>query len=65
MKRLIAIAAASLVVAFTVFGCAQFSPSQGWVTLINGNTGLDNFSRLGGANWRAEDGAIRADKSTT
>ena len=33
--------------------------------VIDGNTGLDNFNRLGGANWRAEDGAIQADKSTT
>ena len=65
MKRLIAIVAASLVVALTVFGCGHYLPSQGWVTLIDGNTGLDNFNRLGGANWRAEDGAIQADKSTT
>ena len=55
MKRLIAIAAASLVVTLTVFGCAQFSPTQGLVTLIDGNTGLDNFTRIGGANWHAED----------
>jgi Domain of Unknown Function (DUF1080) len=34
----------------------------GWVTLIDGNTGLDNFNRIGEANWRAEDGAIVADK---
>lgn len=65
MKRLIRIAAGSLAVALTVFGCAQFSPSQGWVTLIDGESGLDNFTRIGGANWRAEDGAIVADKSTT
>jgi len=65
MKRLIKIVAASLAVALTVFGCASYSPSQGWVTLIDGNTGLDNFTRIGGANWRAEGGAIVADKSTT
>ena len=65
MKRLIAIVAASLVVALTVFGCGHYLLSQGWVTLIDGNTGLDNFNRLGGANWRAEDGAIQADRSTT
>ena len=65
MNRLIAIVAASLVVTLTVFGCEHYLPTQGWVTLIDGNTGLDNFNRLGGANWRAEDGAIQADKSTT
>ena len=65
MKRLLAIVAASLVVTLTVFGCEHYLPTQGWVTLIDGETGLDNFNRLGGANWRAEDGAIQADKSTT
>jgi hypothetical protein len=65
MKRIVAIVAVSLVVALTVFGCGHYLPSQGWVTLIDGNTGLDNFNRLGGANWRAEGGAIVADKSTT
>ena len=65
MKRQIAIVAASLVVTLTVLGCGHYSPSQGWVTLIDGNTGLDNFNRLGGANWHAEGGAIQADKSTT
>jgi hypothetical protein len=34
----------------------------GWVTLIDGDKGLDNFNRVGDANWRAEDGAIVADK---
>ena len=65
MKRMIAIVAASLVVTLTVFGCGHNLPSQGWVTLIDGNAGLDNFNRLGGANWHAADGAVQADKSTT
>ena len=65
MKRQIAIVAASLVVTLTVFGCGHYSPTQGLVTLIDGETGLDNFNRLGGANWHAEGGAIQADKSTT
>ena len=65
MKRLIRIVAVSLAVALTVSSCATYSPSQGWVTLIDGEAGLDNFTRIGGANWRAEGGAIVADKSTT
>lgn len=65
MKRLIRIVALTLAVTLTVFGCGRYSANQGWVTLIDGETGLDNFNRLGGANWRAEDGAIQADKSTT
>ena len=65
MKRQFASAMGLLVVALTVFGCAQYLPTQGWVTLIDGNTGMDNWNITGGANWRAEDGSIQADKSTT
>lgn len=47
-------------------GCA--SPSSysdtKWVTLIDGGTGLDNWIRVGDANWRAVDGAIQADMKT-
>ncbi len=65
MKRLIGIVTASLVVALTVFGCANYSPGQGWVTLIDGNAGMENWNVTGSAaNWRAEGGAIQADKST-
>ena len=65
MKRLIRTAVAALAVTLAAFGCANYSATQGWVALIDGNTGLDNFTRIGGANWRAEGGAIVADKSTT
>jgi hypothetical protein len=34
----------------------------GWTTLVDGNSGLENFSPIGQANWRAEGGAIVADK---
>jgi len=52
-----------LVVAFAVGGCGSMSPTgQGWVTLIDGDKGLDNFYEVGSANWRAEGGAIVADK---
>ena len=65
MKRHYASAIGMLVIALTVFGCAQYSPTQGWVTLIDGNTGLDNWNPTGSnANWRAAEGAIQADKST-
>jgi hypothetical protein len=65
MKRLIRIVAVSVAVALTVPGCAQFSSNQEWVTLIDGNAGMENWSVSGTpANWRAEDGAIQADKTT-
>jgi len=35
----------------------------GWTQLFNG-TSLDGWDRVGNANWRIEDGAIVADKST-
>ena len=64
MKRLTAVAASLLVAALSVFGCAQMSSMMdgGWTTLIDGDKGLENFNRIGDANWRAEGGAIVADK---
>lgn len=59
MKRIIAL----MLVAFVaVAGCAHRGSDSGWVTLIDGDKGLDNFDRIGDANWRAEGGAIVADK---
>jgi hypothetical protein len=60
MKRTY-LAAASLA---TLIGCAQMSnmmPGGGWETVVDGDKGLENFNRLGDANWRAEAGAIVAD----
>ncbi len=64
MKRLSASAIGLLVVALTVFGCAIQSDQSGagWIALIDGEKGLENFNRVGDANWRAEGGAIVADK---
>ena len=61
MKRY-GFAAAAIVVALA--GCAQMRAMTGggWETLVDGDKGLENFSRVGDANWRAEDGAIVADK---
>ncbi len=64
MKRQIVNFAGLLVVALTVFGCGHL-PTQGWITLIDGNAGMENWNITGGGNWRAADGAIQADKSTT
>ena len=64
MKRLSGITMGLLVIGLTVFGCAQMSDMMGtgWDTLIDGDKGLDNFNRVGDANWRAEGGAIVADR---
>ena len=50
-----------------IAGCANLPGRQGdvkWITLIEGVTGLDNWTRVGDANWRAVDGAIQADNKT-
>ena len=50
-----------------IAGCANLPGRQGdvkWITLIEGVTGLDNWTRFGDANWRAVDGAIQADNKT-
>jgi len=43
-------------------GCVHFS--GGWITLIDGERGIGNFLRSGDANWRAEGGAIVADRGS-
>ena len=43
-------------------GCGTQPYGSGWVTLIDGDKGLENWNRIGDANWRAEEGAIVADK---
>lgn len=42
-------------------GCAS-PPAPAWVTLLEGEKGLDNWNRVGDANWRAEGGVVMADR---
>jgi hypothetical protein len=63
MKRLTRIAGACLLIALATVGCRSMSSGDGWVTLIDGSDGMDNWSVSGSTgNWRAEGGAIQADK---
>jgi hypothetical protein len=57
MKRLIGV-----LIALTIMGCASQPIGPGWITLIDGDKGLENWNRIGDANWRAEGGVIIADK---
>ena len=50
-----------LVAAMVGGGTTTASVAQDWIVLIDGAVGLENFNRIGEANWRAEDGAIVAD----
>ena len=56
--------ATTIAIALLLAACASTSsgPGGGWTTLIDGDKGLDNFTRVGDANWRAEGGAIVADR---
>jgi hypothetical protein len=60
MKRT---AIAALVAIGALAGCAQLKQISGggWTTLIDGDTGLEHWNRVGDANWRPERGAIVAD----
>src|SRR5688500_17718871 len=61
MRRLSRVAAGLLAAVMIVTGCAHGLRS-GWTSLIDGGKGLENFTTVGDANWRAEGGAIVADK---
>ena len=69
MKRCHAAVAALFVAALSVTvlslsGCSSgllADSDAGWITLFDG-TNLDDFTRLGDANWRLADGAVQADK---
>src|SRR5947208_14993169 len=59
MKSLSVITIGALIVGLTVLGCSQQMSGQGdagWVTLLDGSNPktLDNWNRIGDANWRAE-----------
>jgi hypothetical protein len=61
MKTTIA-SALMLVIGVTIAGCGHMQSQRG-IALIDGEKGMDNWYMTGStANWRAEDGAIQADK---
>ena len=55
------IRAAIITGSLLVVGVIPPSIAEDWITLIDGENGLENFNTIGDANWRAEDGAIVAD----
>jgi len=58
MTRIASVASA-LAAAGLLGACAQLGVG-GWTTLIDGTSGIDNFNKVGDANWVASDGAIQA-----
>lgn len=49
--------------AVVLSGPAIFSAESGWITLIDGDRGMDNFNRVGSANWAGYDGFVGATSS--
>ena len=67
MNRRLTIATPLLGIVLVALGCSSqpYGDSRAnWVTLLDGTTGLDNWIRVGDANWRAVDGTIQADQKT-
>ncbi|OFW28905.1 MAG: hypothetical protein A3H97_23180 [Acidobacteria bacterium RIFCSPLOWO2_02_FULL_65_29] len=64
MKQTFANFAGLLALALAISGCVHHS-DDGWITLIDGDKGMENWIVTGGGNWRAERGAIQADMSKT
>jgi hypothetical protein len=62
MKRLSVIGIGLLVIGLTVFGCATQSGQSdaGWITLLDGPKGMENWNRVGNANWAVVDGVVQA-----
>ena len=49
--------------ALAIAGCSSMPNSSGWTALVDGAKGMENFTAIGDANWRVEEGAIVADKA--
>lgn len=64
MFRLMSTALSLSLIAVIGAGCASQpgANNDGSTTLIDGTAGLENWNRVGDANWRAAEGAIVADK---
>jgi Domain of Unknown Function (DUF1080) len=60
MKQFTKTLLCAAIAAAALGGCATSGGSGGWVSLVDGVKGLDNFNRVGDANWVATDGAIQA-----
>jgi len=64
MNRRLLVLSSALAACLVQVGCAVFPNGPGWVTLIDGDKGLDNWNVVGDANWGAQDGTVMADKGS-
>jgi hypothetical protein len=64
MQRPFIVAAALMLIALVAMPLAHRAAGQaGWVTLFDGKN-LDNWNKIGDANWTLADGAVTADKGS-
>jgi Domain of Unknown Function (DUF1080) len=64
MQRPLIVAAALVLIALVAMPLAHQAAGQaGWVTLFDGKN-LDNWNKIGDANWTLADGAVTADKGS-
>lgn len=61
MKRWSALAGLVFVAVTALWSMQAVGQGGGWVTLFDGKN-IDNFNKIGDANWRIEDGSVVADK---
>ena len=61
MKKLLVLVAGAMLAACS--SMPSWVPGSGWTTLIDGDKGMENFNKVGDAKWRAEGGAIVADRA--
>jgi len=54
--------ALAIAAAIGLAACSTLPGANDWETLIDGPRGMENFTNMGGANWRAEGDAIVADR---
>ena len=47
-------------ISFSLISTALYAADNGWVTLIDGTDGMNNFNQLGNANWSGQMSAIQA-----
>jgi hypothetical protein len=60
MNALVRHALAGLSCVAVLAGCASRGAGDDWTTLLSGTEGLQNFDRVGEANWQPVDGAVQA-----
>ncbi len=60
MRKQTTAALAATALAATLAGCAAMGAMTGWTSLVDGTRGMENFNRVGDANWMASDGSIQA-----